>query len=101
MAGKRKSSIPSTIQQIKSTEREWRTWRAHLGQDRSQGRTKVVARLGEAAARAPAPGDRTLELHSSFKRMRWLRLSSACDLYSPKAVPRKERKRLRRGFGRW
>jgi hypothetical protein len=101
MVGKCESSIPSTIQRIESTGREWRTWRGHLGQDRSRGRSKVVAWLGEAAARAPACGDRTLKLHSSFKRMRWLRLSSACDLYSPKAVPRKERKRLRCGFGWW
>jgi hypothetical protein len=48
MAEKRESSISSTIQRIESIGMEWRTWRAHLGQDRSRGRTKVVARLGEA-----------------------------------------------------
>jgi hypothetical protein len=48
--------------------------------------SKTAWSSGWRTARAVARGDRTLRLHSSFKRMRWLRLSSACDLYSPKAL---------------
>jgi hypothetical protein len=68
MAGARNTSLPGIIQQIESTRRKRRTRRAHLEQNRSRGRTKEVARLGEATARAPARGDRTLEHHSDCKK---------------------------------
>jgi hypothetical protein len=101
MAEKRDTSHPGIIQQMESTGRECSTWRAHLGQNRSRGRTKEGARLREAAARAHAHGDRSLEHHSSFERMRWMRRGAAPGLYSPRAVPRKEGEDLGRGFGRW
>jgi hypothetical protein len=37
MAGKHENSILNTIQRSESTGREWRTWRAHLGQNRRRG----------------------------------------------------------------
>jgi hypothetical protein len=64
--------------------------RTYQGSNRNRGRDKEVARLGEAVARAPAHGDRSLELHSSFERMRWMPRGARLGLYSPKAVPRKE-----------
>jgi hypothetical protein len=90
MAGARDTSLPGIIQQIESTGRKSRTRRAHLGQNRSRGQDKEVARLGEAVARAPARGDRSLGLDNSFERMRWMRRGVAPGLYSPGAVPRKE-----------
>jgi hypothetical protein len=37
-------------------------------------------------ARAHARGDRALEHHSGYKKMRWMRQSMAPGIYSPKAL---------------
>jgi hypothetical protein len=42
------------------------------------------------AARVHARGDRALEHRNGYKRTRWMRLSSAPDLYSPGVAPNKE-----------